>query len=214
MVPVQERDRIENLIVLRIIEVDPGLDHPRSKRIDPGLIRRQRILVGDPGRLATRYAQAQVASQLKDPRHGIADQILIPLDQHAGLASPEPVVRQDLVDHSAPEQLIEGCPALVHQGEDHVPDVAESVNRKGLARPERGREITVAFVRLQHPPAGSKWPRGSSLKEPGDGEVVFAAHIPEALSAQPLLDQMIPQPRTARSSRSDTCRHKSRREIE
>ena len=47
MVPVQKRGRITNLMIDRVRQIDSGFMQPLEQAIDPGLVRGDRVFVGD-----------------------------------------------------------------------------------------------------------------------------------------------------------------------
>ena len=119
--------------VRRLVEVDARLLELPPEGLGPGLVGRERILVGDPLGLAVGRLDAQVMRQLADGRRPGRRGSRRSAGSARRAARPESVVGQHLVDHPLAEQLLEGQPALVHQREHHVADVAIGVDGDGPA---------------------------------------------------------------------------------
>ena len=149
---MQECYRITDPEIARRSQVDSGVFQPPAQSFNPRLIRFQREIVGDLGRLTAGDSEPEMAGELDHGSHRIRDKLFVALDEHSALRPPEAIVDQDLMDHPLSEQFLERQASLVHQREDHVADVAIRINGQCLPRGERAGKAAMSLVRLEHAP--------------------------------------------------------------
>ena len=83
---MQECYRITDLEIARRSQVDSGVFQPPAQSFNPRLIRFQRELVGDLGRLPAGDPEPEMAGELDHGSHRIRDKLFVALDEHPGLA--------------------------------------------------------------------------------------------------------------------------------